>query len=214
MATKSLYRSCIEGGKSTEYKFHTRRDKRRERRGTKLWLARLTMDLDDHDHIIDNVPQRTKLWWGHDCQHHQHRALWRFLDTHTGQSWEDVYRELNKELSPEQRWQLDIKESVDSTDAVGPYWFYVDREGILCNRRKENPSPRWKRKPRPTEDELMAWAGDRLVYLNHTQYYWVVPTSDTEYFVTYRQDVALDEEEIAFFESLSTQQKEQVVHLP
>ena len=198
MATNSLYRSCTESGKCHSSKLLCRAIDRQERRKVKLWIKKLK----NEDVKEDAPPVPSKHCLDQGDRSHRHRTLYRFLDSHVGEPWEQVYHMLCQRLTFYQRHRemLNIHRVVSTQGSSSSYGHY--------------PPLKMKCYPELSMVKICAWTKDRLVFLNHSKYYWAIPAVNKMLVTTYHQDQLLSEEDLAFYKSLPLWQQTQITHKP
>ena len=218
MATKSLARSVIEGGRSFYNSFERRDSHRAVRAFARDRLLEARLEPEGVDDTFFAPPQRVRRVF-----HDELGPAYRFLDSRVGRPWDEtrsllvqrfdarttagrhvlfdhLFREIaHEESAPDARWSR--------------YW--VDVHGRLQRKERRRHRPHFV--PRPP----LEWLGRRKLGRIGSLLAWFVPTRDAdrvaviwtgralEYvlptgtLVGFRQARALDARERAFFEALA-----------
>jgi hypothetical protein len=169
MSTKDISRTVIEPGRIKDFKVESKISTRKQRR--KLSSAAIKHDAD----IVDKVsPKRDHV---HVEQRDKLGPLKRWLRSHVGEPWNDVNSKLRTKFDFRSITGLHIVghafDYVDRPETPPRRYyqppFFVDNDGILCERKKK---PKKKRKKYKTTKEFRAWVGDRRIRLYSGKLWW------------------------------------------
>lgn len=197
MSTKNIARTVIEPGRTNSYKYDTHQHTRRERHkvSTKLHLMRYDQELADEE-----VFEPRNIEWGVD-QKDKLSPLWRWLYSHIGQKWDDVYSKMKLTFdfrtTPGRHVVDHLLQYVDLPNRFGDYnvmyryigfepeELYVDLDGVLRYKPKKpkrrNSKPiskkvviKWfmNRKVKIEGDELWLFGSKKIEYKWQTCYHF------------------------------------------
>ena len=129
MSTKNLIRSMKENGQPSDWQYKRRLESRQSRKAARQLLREFRKYSDESDLFYNERWNRRwtskaekPRFWGYDEKHGgSNGVLARFLRSHVGQHWDDVYSELAK------RYNLEALACYD-TIRQHIHWL-VDHEG-------------------------------------------------------------------------------------
>jgi hypothetical protein len=217
MSTKNLARTVIEGGRANGNKFLRRSSHRVERARLRTFLAHGRADSEVWD-ALDPEPRPTVYKEFDD----KLAPCWRWLRANVGRSWDEVRASIAATFDTRTLagrhivYDHMLKEVVDCFDASMSTWpwffqrFIIDAQGILREADRRRRKPLKRRADAPTQVEVDAWCGGRLVGRRGTKLYWFVrvwsrvkhPGAPPQP-PRYRQDRELAADDVAFYSRLS-----------
>src|SRR5208337_231027 len=148
MATRSLARTVIEGGRCGYYKSECNESIRGERAANRVYLRAVA---NDPEHAEDHVEPRRKVVSV--CFKDKLHPIYKFLDSKVGRDWNTVRSELfakfDTRTTPGRHVLFDhllrdVRESLEPLDHEYAKYF-VDAEGTLCKEKDHYPSYRQAR---------------------------------------------------------------------
>lgn len=217
MATKNLARTIVEGGRAQHMRYAEKYYTRSERRRTSDFLRRVMYNHDLWD--SEPVPIRK-----HDYKDFADKtaALNRFLRTHCGRPWDQVWSTLcrNHDSRTLKGWHLvrdhaqRLVERADTHRAKHAS-FVIDAEGNLREGYKGYTRSRWHGTPRPTvgSTEIEAWRAGRRVGLRGNTLFWFVRSGRDPFPDSLRQDRRLTLDELKFWNSLTEYQQHELLRV-
>jgi hypothetical protein len=200
MATKNLARTVVEGGRDTYSKLHRRLRNRRERR--------LRFDLEG-----DPRHGQPRLGGSRGFADRL-RPLERWLGSHVGRGWSNVYREFCERFDDRTMKGWHLRDHLLGMLGAGRFsWggpFIIDDRGILRRR----PYRRWpgRKKISPEEQaRAMAWAAGRRVIVHAESAFWTALVIDVATPAS-PQGRRLTADEFATWTALATELKEKLTY--
>lgn len=148
MATKRLDRSVLEGGRTEEYR-HNRRTMNRTLRRREKFMCRQMRDMAHDEELLDEIdvqPVLPAIQWHTNKFTDKLNPIYRFLDKHHGQPWDEVWSKLTKlfDVRGLAGYHVLIQHVWDEVMPLeNPNWRWrrwVDEHGTLIVERKLNKS--------------------------------------------------------------------------
>lgn len=175
MATKNLARTILEAGKLETNKVEREEFTRKERAQERKYLSRLKYDPEFADAVP--APRRKKAW---KLQGDKLGAVYKFLDSWVGKSWNRAYSEMKKKFNPRSlpgyhimhdHVMRDVHPNEDSLrHRYGGHWhdaYWVDDNGILRKKPK-------KHRGKFALGPVISWLSNRRIGKLGKNYYWFV----------------------------------------
>lgn len=179
MATKNLARTVIEGGRSGHYQSDVDFNERSDRRAVKRFCGKVANDIEEYEDLV--VPKRQPVYPDFADKL---RPVYRFLDSHLGEPWDDVrslvFARFDTRTTPGRHVLFDhLLREVRTGPEVGyeryARW-YVDENGLL-QRKKEPRGTRYRaEKPIPYAS-IVSWLKNRKVGRCGERLVWFVPAN-------------------------------------
>jgi len=175
MATKNLAKTILEAGRIDRYKVNNEKSKRSIRTEERNYLSRVKNDPEAADSIAP--PRQKKIY---KLQGDKLGAVYKFLDSWVGKSWNRAYSDMKKKFNPKSlpgyhvmydHIMKDVHPNEDSLrHRYGSHWsdqYWVDDNGIL---RKKPQARRGKFAIGP----VVSWLSNRRLGKFGQKYYWFV----------------------------------------
>ena len=185
MATKYIARTVIEGGRHRISKAERRHSNRVARRRSRRFAQHMRDESWEYEFLT--APRRrpvSKIF------HDKLAPAFRWLQSHLGEPWDDVYAEIKRRFDVRTiagqhivyDHLLDWVETAECPDRCG-HRFHVDKDGLLRRGRMRRTQPRWrnpyvppKGKRSPSASELAAWTRHRKIARRGRFLFWFQPT--------------------------------------
>jgi len=184
MATKNIGRSALEGGRYTYNKYERNASHRHERARARAWLSKVHKDI---EYAEESVPQpRDKVYKGFTDKLN---PCYRWLQSHVGQPWDEVYAKLTKAFDTRKlsAWHIVRQHMVPEVKGAGGEgsffrswtYFHIDENGLLQGDYPYREYP-WRRKQAeykgPSHEVFLAWIDGRRVIDYGASQFWAEPT--------------------------------------
>lgn len=193
MATKNLARTAIEGGRVGRNKWERRYSHTTERTSTREFCDKLKHDPDAADDDGFFIKKKDRV---HKEFNDKLGPMYRWLGQQVGKPWDEVRSEVTKtfdtrttagrhivndhllqsvEVTPNPRMDFYRRTGNDNTSYY-KFDFYVNDEGILCQRKYIPRRSRREKIPAWNTNQLANWLGGRIVGKVGTKYFWYFPS--------------------------------------
>jgi hypothetical protein len=172
MSSKRISKTVIEPARTNSYKYSTKTSTRNERRATNDALHDMLFDeeLIEGEVLPKRRPERI-------AQNDKLNPLKRWIRSHVGQKWDDIYSKMRKTFDfrtiPGLHVVGHLLDYVDRPSSpILRYWtpeFFVDEGGVL----RHQPKPKkLKFVQGPKQSEVIKWFGNRLVKQEGADLWW------------------------------------------
>jgi len=176
-----MSKSYREGGHTGPYKFSRRYTTRKVRRASRDFCNQIKVDFDlDEGSDLEQEPNDHtdfKRGW---------KPLYRWLESHVDEKWDDVYSELSTKIKTVFGKDEHVKSIINSIVDFHPsedeketwyrHEFYVDDQGVL-NRKKRVTRRTYYSYRKFDVKKLTDFLNGRIIGRYNGVYYWFTPTS-------------------------------------
>lgn len=227
MATRSLARTVIEGGRRNYNKFERRLTIRQERRRARIFSRVVRSDPEQFDGGSIELRRRVRKEFNDRLS-----PAYRWLYAHDGQRWNDVRSAMFRlaDTRTTKGWHLIFGHMISAVSMRADHrfnsryghWYddlFIDG-GLLCHEPFPFKKYRRERSAKEYDPELSAWLRGRRIVCQDKMLYWALPSIHMvkgyrgyrlRTVTGYRQDRPFDERERLIFHALSKKVQQELL---